>query len=233
MGLADYLFTDTEEHKKYFIYTFKIKKKISVIPVGTNERIFYPQIVKENRDFRVAFWGKFIPLHGIEYILKAAKILESYPEIKIDLIGMGQIFNEMKSLSERLQLKNTSFLGYVDINQLPVLMSIADISLGIFGNTAKAKRVIPNKVYSGIAMKKPVITGDSPAVREFFEHKKHLYLVPMANPEALAEGILELKENQELRRKVAENGNKVFNERFTSVKIGKMVKDILIKAVGE
>lgn len=231
MKLADYLLSDTEEHKKYFISAFKIKKKIFVVPVGANEKIFYPRTAKKNQDFKVIFWGKFIPLHGIEYILKAAKVLETSPEIKIDLIGNGQTFNEMKSLAEKMKLKNIAFLGFVDINQLPVLMSMADICLGIFGNTSKAKRVIPNKVYCGIAMKKPVITGDSPAIREFFEHKKHVYLVPMADAEALAEGILELKENEDLREKIAENGYKIFQERFTSEKIGEMVKDILIKAI--
>jgi len=225
--LADYLLSDTEEHRKYFISAFKIKKKIFVVPVGADEKIFYPRTAEKNQDFKVVFWGKFIPLHGIEYILKAAKILETSPEIKINLIGSGQTFNEMMSLVEKMKLRNIAFLGFVDINQLSVLMSMADICLGIFGNTLKAKRVIPNKVYAGIAMKKPVITGDSPAIREFFEHKKHVYLVPMANPKALAEGILELKGNEDLREKIAENGYKIFKERFTSEKIGRLVKGIL------
>jgi len=231
MSLADCLLADTDEHKKYFVSTYNIKKQVFVVPVGADERLFYPRENEEGQGFNVTFWGKFIPLHGIEYILTAAKLLEGHPDIKINLIGDGQIFKKMRCLAEELRLKNVEFQGLVDINELPVLMSKADVCLGIFGNTAKARRVIPNKVYAGIAMKKPVITGDSPGIREFFVHKEHLYLVPMANAQALAEGILSLKNDKDLRRGLAENGYKIFQEKFTSEKIGELVRDVLLQVI--
>ena len=67
--------------------------------------------------------------------------------------------------------------------------------LGVFGRTAKAKRVVPNKVYQGLAMARPVITADSPAVREFFAPGEHLHTVPAGDPEALADAVVELAED--------------------------------------
>jgi len=233
MRLADCLLVDTEEHKRRFLSTFGVKKKAEVIPIGADEELFYPQPKKENRQFIVLFWGTFIPLHGIEYILRAAKILQKNSEIRIDLVGDGQTFDEMRNLARKLGLSKARFLGFVDRGRLPTLMASADVCLGIFGNTPKASRVVPHKVYEALAMKKPVITGDTPAIREYFEHKKHLYLVPVASPEAIAEGVITLKEDADLRENIAHQGYKYFLENFSSEKIGEKIKNVCLKLLQE
>jgi len=233
MRLADCLLADTEEHKRHFLSTFGIKKKVEVIPVGANEEMFYPRPKEKGSQFTVLFWGTFIPLHGIEYILQAAKILEKNSEIKVDLIGNGQTFYEMRNLAGKLNLSNVKFLGFVDLNQLPISMASADVCLGIFGKTPKTGRVIPHKVYSAFAMRKAVITGNTPAIREYFKHKKHLYLVPVASPEAIAEGVITLKEDAGLRESIAQQGYECFLENFSSEKIGEKIKDVCLKLLQE
>ena len=110
---------------------------------------------------------------------------------------------------------------------MPTHIAKADIGLGIFGDTDKAKRVIPNKAYEIIAMKKPLITGDSSASREFFSDEKNALLCEMANPGAIAESIIKLKEDESLREKIAGNGYTLFKERARPKVIGKEVKKIV------
>jgi glycosyltransferase involved in cell wall biosynthesis len=69
-----------------------------------------------------------------------------------------------------LELQNVEFIEFLEQKELTQYIHHADICLGIFGETEKAKRVIPNKVYEAMAMKKPVITGNSPAAREFLKN---------------------------------------------------------------
>ena len=75
----------------------------------------------------------------------------------------------------------------------------ADLCLGIFGNTDKAKRVIPNKVYECLAVGKPVITADTPAIRELFEDGE-LVFVSVADHISLAKAIMALKNDESLAR---------------------------------
>ena len=144
--LADKIILDTNEHIKYFIKEFRIPKhKCYSIYVGTDDLIFYPQPkTTKQAKFLVHFHGSFIPLQGIEYILQAANILKS-EEIQFNIIGKGQLYNKMILLAENLQLKNVKFIRFLAYEKLKDYIAEADISLGIFGNTAKAKRVIPNK----------------------------------------------------------------------------------------
>ena len=66
--------------------------------------------------------------------------------------------------------------------------------MGIFGNSPKASRVIPNKLFQIVASGKPVITRDSPAIRELItEPPEDVVLVPPASAEALANALMSVK----------------------------------------
>ncbi len=78
-------------------------------------------------------------------------------------------------------------------------------------------------------MAKPVITGDSPAVRETFEDGINLCLVERANPEALANAISHLKSNPDLREKIAWNGYILFLENYSLAHLGILFKQHLLK----
>ncbi|RLF99728.1 hypothetical protein DRN58_04625 [Thermococci archaeon] len=87
----------------------------------------------------------------------------------------------------------------------------------------ESKIVIRLKSFSilVLVMKKPIVTGDTPAIREFFRDRENSLLCEIANPDAIADAILELKDNPELREKIAKNGYKLFKEKFSIKGIGK------------
>jgi len=224
---ADYLTLDAYSHIKYFHETFNIPiKKFRKVLVGSNDNLFYPmeKIKHENEKFIVGFTGTYIPLQGIEFIIKAAKILESDEEIVFHLIGEGQMYNQIKELVKQLNVKNTVLMGKKPINEIPKLISNFDINLGIFGNTKKATQVIATKIFDGIAMKKPTITAETPAIRELFTNNKNIILCERANPESLANAILNLKHNETLRNKIADNGYELFKKHCNIYTVGKSWK---------
>lgn len=238
MNLADHVLADTHQHRLYYQEKLGVIRPITVVPIGANPQIFHPvsnaaQVTKKKSSpFQVAFWGKFIPLQGVQYILQAAHILEQQvAPVRFSIYGTGQTFAEMQRLARELNLMNVTFCGFIPMEQLPQHIWQADVTLGIFGDTEKARRVVPNKVYEGLAMAKPVITGDSPAIREFFTPGEHLHTVPMADPEALAEAILNLARDEEYRRHLAQQGYKHFQAHFTPEHIGRRVKKILEQLV--
>jgi glycosyltransferase involved in cell wall biosynthesis len=171
------------------------------------------------------FHGSFIPLQGIEYILKAAKICEK-DGINFLIIGDGQEKKKMIGLSGELGLKNVEFVGFMSQEWIREKIAQADVCLGIFGDTQKTQRVIPNKVYECLAMQKPVITADTPAVRELFD-ENDMMLVETANSESLAAAILHLKKNPEQIGKLAFNGYNKFKNNASPHILGGRLKDII------
>lgn len=215
-GVADKILLDTLSHIDYFVKTYKThRNKFVRILVGTDDSVFYSRQVKgklvpDRTD--ILFYGNFIPLQGIQYIIKATKILEGHSGLSFTIIGGGQTYSEMRKLTKELGVKNIKFIDRVSYRNLPDYINSADIVLGIFGDTNKTLRVIPNKVYEAVAMTKPVITGDTPAIRELFKDREDILLCKIANERDLSEKIMQLKNNKQLLNLIASNGYKTFNE---------------------
>ncbi len=230
--LADLIIIETKTYLNYYSKEFNISKdKYFQIPLGADETNYFLRGENSPRNdsnaFKVLFYGKFIPLQGIPYIIKAAKLLEKDRDIKFEIIGSGQLSKNIKNLAQELNIKNVSFIEWINYREIPDYIQRADICLGIFGNTPKARRGIPIKVYEALSMKKPVITGDSPAVREVFDHKVNSILCEMANPKALAGSILLLKNDKKLREDIAEAGFRLYQDRFSAKQLARKFEEAL------
>lgn len=224
MRLADAVLFDTYEHISYAAREFRIKKnKFRRIFVGTDEKLFCPREGNDNPAFTAHFHGSFIPLQGVDCIIRAAKLLEN-EEIRFNILGNGQTYSQTKSLSSDLEIKNIDFINRVEYAKLPEYISRADVCLGIFGKTPKAKRVIPNKIYECAAMRKPIITSDTPAIKELFNEGDMLLIKP--NPEDLASAILKLKNNPELGKSLAGNAYKKIKMFATPEILGRELRQI-------
>ncbi len=228
--LANTVIVDTELDAGYFQRTFGMRPaRFKRIFVGSDDEVFVP-LPKSNDDgtFRVGFVGGFIPLQGVNYIVQAAKILEREADVHFFLVGEGQTYPAAIELATRLNVRNVTFQPWMAYESLPAFLKNSDVCLGIFGDGDKAKRVIPTKAFDALAMAKPLITGDSPGAKEAgFEDRENAFLVEMRNPSAIARAILDAKSNNGLRRHVAEQGHRLFKQRFTPKIIGATLKAVL------
>ena len=232
--LAKVVLLDTESHIRYFVDTFRLSPvKFRRVWVGTDEDVMVPKgEPPSDENFTVFFYGSYIPLHGTEYIVKAAHLLEAMKEkVSFVMVGSGQTFSEVSRLAENLQVRSVRFVGRVPYERLAEMISKSHICLGIFGTTPKAARVIPNKVFDALAVGRPVVTADTPAIREVFTHGENIWLVPAGDEKALAEAIVTLKSDGTLRHRLAVNGHAIFKERFSidaiTHEITRIILDVL------
>lgn len=197
---ADLLIADTIQHKKYYNNTFGIPlEKIEVIPVGANTSDFNVSSKSiDNKIFKVGFYGGFIPLQGVKFIIEAAKILKNNSSIKFNLIGTGYQWEEMKKKVKDLSLSNVCFDGWIEYSKLSSKLDAFDVCLGIFGETPKAFLVIPNKIYHYAAKGKAIITMESPAIREIFKKDENIILCEN-DGKSIADAILNLKSDRSKR----------------------------------
>ncbi len=220
--LSDGVILDTCQNVQYFCRMFGLpRERFHRIFVGADERHFHPiRRTKSAATFHVLFYGKLIPLHGIETILDAASLLQSQPMIRFEVIGTGQLSDSVAAQARRLGLQNVRFVDWVDYERLPERIAQSDLCLGIFSSGPKAGRVIPNKVYQALAMARPVLTRDSDAIRELFPDGKGIYLVPPADPKALADAILRVFLEPTQAAETAEQGHRVFTTRAGTGVVG-------------
>lgn len=228
--LADVILIDTEEHRDFFVRRYRIpREKFLVIPVGCRTDLFTSRATGQQAEpFRVRFHGSFIPLHGIETILKAAGELQG-EDIVFELAGKGQTFLAMQKLAEQWNLTNVRFVGMKKLEEIPDFIAGADVCLGIFGTGDKAQRVIPTKAYEIMAMGRPLITARSPATERVFRNRQDALLVRAGDPHDLAEKIRELKTHPDLAASIAQNGRTLFLEKFQPLMIVEPIVEWLWK----
>jgi len=184
---ADLVIADTKPHAQFFIETLHASpEKTHVVPVGAEEPPFINQPYRATGQTEILFYGSFINLQGPDVIVKAARLV---PELQWTLLGDGPLLETCRSLSRGMD--NIRFEKWLPYEQLPARIGRADILLGIFGSSPKAGRVIPNKVYQGLACGRPIVTRNSTAYpTEIRDHSNPgIYLIPPDNPPALANAV--------------------------------------------
>lgn len=233
LKLPDLLLADTPEYQAYYCQKYNLAPaRFQLVPLGVDERLYYPRphIEPAPDCFRVIYYGTFIPLHGVQTMIEAAAELREQPRIRFDFYGEGQERPSAEQLAYNLQLKNVHFCGWLDKGNLPDEIAASHLVLGVFGTTKQARCTIQNKIWEGMMMQRPVITGDAETIGAELTHKRHVYLVERANPQALAAGILELAHDPALCRQMVTAAYARVQEN-TIPATGAKVKQLLLSAL--
>jgi glycosyltransferase involved in cell wall biosynthesis len=233
--LPDRLIMDTAEYVAWFQRTHGITPgRFRLVPTGADDRVFKPVArAPVPEKFTVTYYGTFIPNHGVEHIIEAARLLQDQADIHFELIGQGPRQAALKAKARRYGLDNVSFVGWVDKEDLPGRVARADVCLGAFGTTPQSLMTVQNKIYEGLAMGKPVITGDAPTVRQSLTHSEHVYLCRRADPQDLARAIRALRDDSALRQRLAQSGHARFQADFNLAAIGARFRAHLLELLGE
>jgi len=214
---ADLVVADTEAHAR-FLALLAGRDDIAVCFVGAEDRLFRPGW-EPQQPFTALFVGKLIPLQGIETILGAAR---AAPDIAFRLVGSGQLD---ALLDDRPP--NVEHVAWVEYEQLPDENRSAGCALGIFGTTAKAQRVIPNKAFQALACGTPLVTADTPAAKELLEDGVSALLVPPGDPTALAGAVRRLAADQDLAGRIGAGGRAAYEREASEAVLGRRWRELI------
>jgi glycosyltransferase involved in cell wall biosynthesis len=217
LSRADVVVADTEAHAELFRELGA--RRVEVVFVGAEERVFAPGWSPPDR-FVALFVGKLIPLHGIETVLEAAR---QSPAISFRLVGSGQV--EIRDAPP-----NVERVAWVEYDELAAEYHRCSCALGIFGTSAKAARVIPNKVFQALACGAPVVTADTPAARELLDEESAV-LVPPGDALSLARAVRRLAKYPNLHHSLAGWGHAAYREQASERVLGAQWRAILESVV--
>ncbi|HEU5182776.1 MAG TPA: glycosyltransferase family 4 protein [Candidatus Polarisedimenticolia bacterium] len=213
--LADRVLLDTSAHREFFCRQFGVPpEKFWILPIGADDTVFTPAAEPPGNGHQpptVLHFGRYIPLHGMETVVRAAALLEESGEpCRFLLVGDGEERPRIEALAHELGLRSVEFVGSQSPEMLAETVRRSDLCLGIFGTTGKAARVVPNKVYEAMASGKPILTADSPAAREMLTDGVDCLLCESGNPQSLADAIRRARSDLELANRLGSNARRRF-----------------------
>jgi glycosyltransferase involved in cell wall biosynthesis len=160
---------------------------------------------------QVGFVGRPYPGKGIETIIAAARRL---PDIDFHIVGA-----ESGDLTwvEEPPSANVHLHGFLEHSVLPAYYRRFDVAAAPYGaqvfnasGLESASITSPLKVIEYMSFGLPIVTTDLPGVRDVAEHDRSALLVPPGDEAAFAAALLALRDNPELRARLADGARADF-----------------------
>ncbi len=222
--LADSVSVSSEALRKLSIKRGAKGKNVVVAPVGADLKRFYPgrsgAAVRRKHDLTdeiVAFYHG--QLHSCQYVrmfLQAAKIIvqkNTGIPLKVMIVGSGSDLGPLESFSRELGLDQmVIFTGFIPHDDIPDYIAAADICVAPFEDNEVTRCKSPLKIAEYMAAGKPVVASHVGEVGHMLGGAG--LLIAPRSPEQLAEGILRLANNPELRGKMSVAARKGAEERY-------------------
>ena len=194
---ASVVLVDTEEHRA--LVPRERAADTLVVPVGADDDWFAAATEEWRADagpLRVVFFGLFTPLQGAPIIGEALTRLAA-ADVEVTMIGHGQDLAATRAAAGANS--RVTWRHWVEAADLPSVVAAHDVCLGIFGDGPKARRVVPTKVFQGMAAGCAIVTSDTAPQRRLLGDAATL--VPPGDPAALAAALLALaRDPAELQR---------------------------------
>jgi glycosyltransferase involved in cell wall biosynthesis len=179
---------------------YSVSSPIVVLPNGVDFHLASITHSTESNPIPVLLYlGNLHPWKGIDVLLQAMRlvtgaVLHIAGGSRDRILQLTELANSL-GIGEKVQ-----FLGPIEPLDRFERIASSDICLLPSTITAMGSRYTsPLKLFEYLAMGKPVITSDLPAMREVLQHGKNAWMVKPGDARALAEGINAVLTNSELR----------------------------------
>jgi glycosyltransferase involved in cell wall biosynthesis len=198
------------------------EKKIRVIPFGVDTTIFNPDVSGEavrkklqiNKDDIVIISTRFLfnNHYNIDCLIKAIPLIQKkHKNVKFLIKGAGPLENYLKRLTQKLNVSNNvRFVGLVPHTEIAQYLSAADIYVSTCFLDSTSVSLL-EAMACGLA---PVVT-DILGNHEWIENGVNGFLFPPKNSEVLAEKVIQLIENQHLRKSFGERCVQIIKQKAT------------------
>jgi colanic acid biosynthesis glycosyl transferase WcaI len=207
-------------------------QKVLFLPNGVDTVLYRPRPCDDGLKEKLGLKGKKVVLwagtlghaHGLEYVLQAAKLLESHPEIHFLFVGDGSARASLERLCRDMNLRNVTFRDPVPLEELPPYFSIAESGLSSLLGIPLFDGARPSKFFPILASGKPLIFVGRGEAARLVEDARAGIVVSPENPEALAEAILQLFGDSQMVQEFGKNGREFVE---TNLRWSKLISEWL------
>lgn len=217
LGKADLIICDSQTLKKGLEKLGTSPTKIRMVYNGVDTQQFSP---KPGNEFKakiglpgsptIISTRSLRPLYNIEMLIKAVPlVLKEVPQLMLIIAGEGELRGGLENLAKSLKVANNiRFVGWVSHEKLANYLASSDI----YVSTSLSDSTSISLQEAMACELAPVVT-DLPANREWVINGGNGFIVPVNNIDMLAERIIYLLKNDEVRKKFGKAGRKIIIER--------------------
>lgn len=184
---------------------------IQIICNGVDERAFTPKKDKKSSGNYILYVGRLSYGKGIFDLLEASKQIIKYCNIKILLVGKGELELKIKKRIFENNLENNVILkGHLENNELIEIYKKAKI----FAFPSHYEG-LPTALLEAMACGLPIVTTSVSGCVDLIQDNYNGLLVPPKSPKKLSERIITLIKDDLLRERLGKNARKTVENNYT------------------
>jgi len=184
---ADRVVVINDELRNYAVRLGAELPRVYVVKAGINLDRFDPAIDSSkirglyrigNDDLVLFFMGWLYQFSGLrEVAMGLAKVKDEYPNIKLLVVGKGDLHRELQQIKKDCSLQQLILAGWQPYERIPEHIAVSDVCLLPAHNNEVMKNIVPIKMYEYMAAGKPVISTKLLGVmREFGDDNGVIYV---------------------------------------------------------
>lgn len=169
--------------------------------------------------------SRLVHKNAIDILIKSiAEIRPKFPNIKCLLLGIGKDEQMLKDLQKNLGLeKEVIFIGEVPHREVPRYLKIADIFV-----RASRSEGMGNSFIEAMASGLPIIGTDVGGIPDFLRERETGLFTKVDDPKDLAEKILLLLRDENLRQKLILQGKNLAINHYSWDKIAQRLGEVFV-----
>ena len=156
--------------------------------------------------FVVGYAGRHGIAQGLETVLQAAEILLKVREIQYVFFGDGPEKIKLVELTERIGLKNVRFFAPRPAAEMPSILSCFDAAVVPLKRLELFQGALPCKLFECMGAGIPVVVSIGGEAKSLVEKANGGITIAPEDPQAMADAILALWRNPELRKAIGQSG---------------------------
>jgi colanic acid/amylovoran biosynthesis glycosyltransferase len=178
--------------------------------------------------------GRLIPKKGMDILIRAAALLRSGPSFRMRIVGDGPLRSELEALARRLKLDDRIFfLGWQTREETYRLMHDSQVFVLASRTDGETKETegAPMVLLEAQATGLPVVSTFHADIPHIIRPDESGFLVPEAEPEALAQSIGRLISDPELRISMGRNGRRHVEDNHDMKSVGPRLENLYRKVI--
>lgn len=221
-----------EKLKEFMIKEYNIPdEKVHAIPIGEHEVAPFKKY--ERTDLKdegslILFFGRIYEYKGLKYLIKAEPIItKEVPNAKIIIAGKGEDFKKYEKMMKNRDnfIVYNRYIHYKEGAEFFQRCSVVVLPY----IEASQSGVIP----TAYGFKKPVVVTNVGSIPEIVDDGVTGFIVPPKNPTALAEAIVKLLKDDDLRKQMGENAYRKLKTDLSWDKIAEKTIEVYKEAIKE
>lgn len=220
LDYADVIIATTKAYAEKSKFLKGYNDKITLIPNGINIDEFKINYSKEECRNKlglssdkgiILFLGSLVPYKGPDILLNAfSRVKKEIDDVELVFAGRGGMQEYLEKLAEKLNIeKNVKFAGFVHEDLKPLYYKAADIFCLPSTNMGESFGIVN---LEAMACGIPIISSKLGGIPDIVKDMENGVLTKPGDPESLADALIFLLENDDIRKKMGKDGRKKVEE---------------------